>query len=99
MVSRITYTKLSRQPDWTSDIAADIAKAAANSPWITEADDAAVKTAIELAVTYQGGHPECASALMSALSLLGLTPVGRQRIKAPLPEDDSSGLDAIKAAR
>ena len=99
MVSAIHYSKVHRQPEWTSPIAADIVRAANEAHWITPADDAAVKTATQLAVTYENGHPEVASALMSALSLLGLTPIGRQRIKAAPVEDDSSELDAIRAAR
>jgi len=91
--------RFSRVPNWTSAIAEDIANAAYGAEWITEADHAAVKTAIELAVTYESGHPEVASALMNALSLLGLTPIGRQRLKMPPDKQGATALDDIADSR
>jgi hypothetical protein len=99
VVTGATFGRPARQPDWTSAIAQDIARAARDAAWITPADDAAVKSAIALAVRYEGGHPECANSLLNALSLLGLTPVGRQRVKVPAEATDDTVANWNSRAR
>lgn len=92
MVTKPEPVRYSRVPDWSCEIAESVARAARNAPWLTEHDDAAVKVVVSMATTFSSGHPEMGTALMNALSLLGFTPIGRQRIKTTQPEVVDDGV-------
>jgi hypothetical protein len=94
MVGKGEPVSYRRVPDFSCEIAESVAKAALEAPWLTSSDDAAVKVVVSMAVTFSSGHPELGTALMNALSLLGFTPVGRQRLKmtnAEMSDDGVSG--------